>query len=166
MAKPARISLRRRRGCMAPLLAGLLALAPLPAPAELSGLAFVQDDGSLRIRGRTVHLWGIHIPPTHTDCRSFERPVTCGSRAALALDFEIAGFVRCREQGRREDGAMLARCFANGGKFDEGTDLAAFLLSRGWAVAAREAPPDYHVLERVARATGLGIWGLPRVVRP
>jgi len=136
------------------------------AAAQTSGLAIVQNDGSLRIKGRTVHLWGIHVPATYDDCRTSERPPKCGSRAALALEFEIDGFVHCEEKHRRADGSVEAVCHADRTHFDEGTDLAAYLLARGWAVARPDAPIEYQTLERIARETGLGVWGLPRVVEP
>ncbi len=142
-------------------------LSSLPAAAtEFSGLAQVRDDGTLRLRGRTVHLWGIRIPPTRRDCRSFERPPTCAPRAVLALDFKVDGFVRCEEKFRNADRSVTARCVVDYSAFDEGDDLAAYLLNRGWAVALPEAPDDYRLREKVARANGLGIWGLPLVLEP
>ena len=71
----------------------LLLVSAAAAGEVLGGLAFVQDDGTLRIHGRTVHLHGIEIPPSREDCRRFERPVRCAQRAALALDFAVDGFV-------------------------------------------------------------------------
>ncbi|MBT8446853.1 MAG: nuclease-like protein [Gammaproteobacteria bacterium] len=149
------------------ILAVIGLLASLPAAAtEFSGLAQVRDDGSLRIRGRTVHLWGITIPPTREDCRSFERPPTCAPRAALALDFKVDGFVRCEQKYRNADQSVTARCVINYSAFDDGDDLAAYLLNRGWAVALPEAPGEYHLREKVARANNLGIWGLPLALEP
>lgn len=123
--------------------------------AQVSSYAFVNDDGSLRIKGRTYRLDGIHIPATERSCRSFEQPVQCGSRAALALDFKIQGFVRCDTRERNDDGTLSAYCTA------DGDDLAAYLLERGWALALPDAPFAYQALERIARHRGLGVWGLP-----
>jgi endonuclease YncB( thermonuclease family) len=124
--------------------------------AGISSYAFVNDDGTLRIRGRTIHLFGIYIPPTNTLCRSFTRPVQCAPRAALALDFKIgADFVHCDIKRKNQDGSFTAVCRANG------EDLAGYLLQRGWAAALPEAPPEYAVLERIARSRGLGVWGFP-----
>lgn len=146
------------------LIAGALSLAR--AHADVSGSAFVQDDGSLRIRNQTIHLWGIYIPETLEDCMSFQRPPQCGPRAALALEFRIQGFVHCEERAHRRGRVLEAVCYADRDRFDEGTDLAAYLLSQGWALAQPGAPVEYHLLERIARETGLGVWGLPGVVRP
>lgn len=142
-----------------PVLALSLLLA-LPAAAvradEISSYAFVQDDGSLRVSGNTIHLFGIYIPPTAQSCRSFERPVTCAPQAALALDFKIgADFVHCLTQARNDDGSITAVCRVGD------TDLSAYLLSRGWAMALPDAPFEYAAQEKIARHRGLGVWGLP-----
>ena len=135
----------------------LLALSAAGLRAdEISSYAFVQDDGSLRVSGHTVRLFGIHIPPTAQSCRSFERPVTCAPQAVLALDFKIgADFVHCTPQTRNDDGSITAVCRVGD------TDLSAYLLSRGWALALPDAPFDYAALEKIARHRGLGVWGLP-----
>ncbi len=127
-----------------------------PALAQVSSYAFVNDDGSLRIKGRTYRLSGIHVPRTAQACRTFQRPLTCGSRAALALDFRIAtNFVRCDKRHKNNDGTYSAYCTVNG------NDLAAYLLGRGWALALPDAPFEYQALEKIARHRGLGVWGFP-----
>ncbi len=135
----------------------LLALSAADVRAdEISSYAFVQDDGSLRVSGYTIRLYGIYIPPTAQSCRMFERPITCAPQAALALDFKIgADFVHCVPQTHNEDGSITAVCRVGD------TDLGAYLLSRGWALALPDAPFDYAALEKIARHRGLGVWGLP-----
>ena len=143
----------------------MVLILSLNAPAaawDLSSYAFVNDDGSLRIRGHTIQLYGIIIPPTNRICRDFFRPVKCASRAALALDFKInAHFVHCDVYYENPDGTFTGTCYA-----DE-VDLAAYLLERGWAAAAPGAPPEYEVLEKIARNRGIGVWGFPadRIIR-
>ena len=87
------------------------------------------------------------------------RPVRCASRAVLALEFKIQGFVYCVESSRNADGSLNARCFVNRGHFDEGEDLGAYLIEQGWAVATPDAPFEYRTLERIARHHDRGIWG-------
>ena len=134
----------------------VLALAETnAAAAEISGYAFVQEDGSMKVDGRHVRLFGIYIPPTSQSCRTFERPVTCAPRAALALDFRIgADFVHCEPRSKSADGEIVALCRVG----DE--DLSAYLLTRGWAVALPDAPFEYSALEKIARQQGIGVWGL------
>jgi endonuclease YncB( thermonuclease family) len=132
------------------------------AARELSSYAFVNDDGTLRIRKRTVHLYGIYIPPTAKTCESRVRPVRCAPRAALALDFIISGhFVHCTVREEKPDRSVVAYCEA------DGEDLAAYLLQHGWAAALPDAPPEYAILERIARHRSQGVWGFPvdRIVR-
>jgi endonuclease YncB( thermonuclease family) len=135
----------------------VLLVAVMSAHAgQISGRASVQNDGTLRVDGRLVRLHGIHVPPTAENCRTFERPVTCGSRAMLALDFKISGeFVHCDPVARHEDRSVSAVCRAGD------VDLAAYLLERGWALAAPDAPFEYVALERIARHRNLGVWGIP-----
>jgi len=145
--------------------AALLAAALLPAaPAaayEISSYANVNEDGSLRIKRKTVHLYGIHIPDLGRTCDTRKLPKMCGTRAAIALDFKIDGFVRCELLAENADGSYTGRCFVNASAFDEGDDLSAYLLEYGWAVALPDAPVAYQALEKIARARGIGYWGIP-----
>lgn len=144
------------------LMAWLVVLAPMAtllpgvARAEISSFAFVQEDGSLRVAGNLIHLYGIYIPPTEQTCYTFIRPVPCGSRASLALGFKISGdFVHCVPTATQADGSLTASCsVAN-------EDLSAWMLQRGWAVALPDAPFEYAAMERIAQSRGIGIWGTP-----
>ena len=140
------------------LLPALLTAAPLHA-REISSYAFVNEDGTLRIKRKTIHLYGIHIPETGNHCRTNVRPVVCGSRAALALDFKIQSFVKCEIMDENDDGSLVGRCRVGASTFDEGTDLSAYLLERGWAVALPDAPVEYQALEKIAYRRGVGVWG-------
>jgi len=137
----------------APMVAG--------APRELEGLAIVRSDGSLLIKERVVWLYGIYIPPTERQCREWIRPVRCDSRAVLALDFRVKGFIRCFVVEEYADGSLGATCYADRTSFDPGEDLAAYLIERGWALALPNAPFAYHALEKIAMQRQLGVWGYP-----
>ena len=142
-----------------PLLA-LVTIAATPTHGrEISSYAFVNEDGTLRIKRKTIHLYGIHIPETGRHCRTYIRPVVCGSRAALALEFKIQGFVHCEVMDENGDGSLIGQCRAGKTRFDDGTDLSAYLLERGWAVALPDAPIKYQALEKIAYRRGVGIWG-------
>jgi endonuclease YncB( thermonuclease family) len=121
-------------GCV---LAALTSLPVATGASELVSYARVQPDATLLVGSRTVRLYGIYIPPTGRTCRSNLRPVKCGSRAVLALDFKIRGFVRCERLHKH-----------------------AYLIERGWAVAMPGGPFEYQVLERIARNRGMGVWGM------
>jgi endonuclease YncB( thermonuclease family) len=138
----------------------LAAMAPTAWSTEINGNAFVSDDGTLRIQGNTIRLYGILIPATDQTCQFFIRPAPCGPRAVLALKFDIGShFVHCKPTGEEPSGTIIAICTAG----DE--NLSTWLLQQGWAAALPDAPYQYHVLEKIARARGIGIWGLPVVRR-
>ncbi|MGE5648820.1 MAG: thermonuclease family protein [Bacillota bacterium] len=144
---------RHPRGAL--LAAWLGAFAMQRAAAEISSFAFVQPDGSLTVAGNVVHLYGIYIPPTESTCYSFIRPMPCGTRASLALEFQISGdFVHCTERTANPGGSISASCRANG------QDLSEWMLQKGWAIALPDAPFQYAALEKIARARGIGIWGI------
>jgi endonuclease YncB( thermonuclease family) len=144
------------------LIAAILLLAPPLAAGEFRGNAFVQDDATLKVAGRIVRLHGIYVPPSGQSCETRIRPAQCASRAALALDFRIQGFVRCRETGTFTDGSVEAVCSVDGGSINAPRiDLGAWLIAEGWAVASPAAPFEYVAQERIARTRGLGVWGFP-----
>jgi endonuclease YncB( thermonuclease family) len=149
------------------LALSVLTAAPVSA-REISSYAFVNDNGSLRIKRKTIHLYGIHIPETSKNCRTYMTPVECGSRAALALKFKIQSFVRCEIIEENADGSLVGWCRVNASSFDEGEDLSAYLLERGWAVALPDAPVEYKTLEKIAYRRGFGIWGIQvdNIIRP
>ncbi len=136
-----------------------LCLAATPAVAEIESYAIVQDDASLRIRGKTFRLFGVHVPSDATQCRTVIRPARCASRAALALDFKIQRFVRCRAMQENRDGSIDAFCSVNQSRISDGEDLGAYLIGKGLALALPNAPFAYHAQEKIARANGRGVWG-------
>jgi len=126
------------------------------ADADISSFAFVQQDGSLKVSGYHIHLYGISIPPTAESCYMFIRPALCGPRGAIALEFKISGnFIHCTPSATYPDGSMIASCRLNG------EDLSAWMLQKGWAVALPDAPFAYQTLQKIAQAQGVGIWGIP-----
>lgn len=138
----------------------LLLLSTAVFSESFSSYAFINDNGTLRINKKTVHLYGIHIPETSENCRTSQQPPVCAQRAALALDFKINSFVRCEVISENPNGSITGQCFANYSNFDEGDDLSAYLLERGWAVALPDAPIEYITLEKIARSRGFGVWGI------
>lgn len=140
---------------------GMAAAQAAQAQSEISSFAFVQEDGSLKIAGYLIRLYGIYIPPTQQTCYTFINPAPCGPRASLALDFKISGdFVHCIPRATNPDGSITASCSSGN------EDLSLWMLQSGWAVALPDAPAEYSALERIARAKGTGIWGIPVDVIP
>jgi len=138
---------------------GALLNAATGIASEFSSYASVDEDGSLRVGTRKVHLYGVYIPPSGQHCRTFFSPPVCGSRATIALEFKIQGFVHCREKSRNRDRSVNAICHVNRTNASDGEDLGAYLIQQGWAMARPEAPFEYHALEKIARQQSAGIWG-------
>ena len=126
---------------------------------EFSSYASVAEDGSLRVGNRKVHLYGIYLPPSGQHCTTLFSPRVCGTRAAVALDFKIQGFVHCKQKRANRDRSVTAVCYVNHTRTDEGEDLSAYLIEQGWALALPDAPFEYHALEKIARSQSRGIWG-------
>ena len=147
------------------LLALFIALALSTSPAakagdaDIVGAAAVLADGSLRVNSSWVRLYGIYIPPSGQRCATFISPARCGSRAALALDNRIQGFVFCHSVHGNRDGSVSAVCFNRSTFYAAGEDLALYLVSRGLALALPGAPFEYVAFQRVAQTRQLGIWG-------
>lgn len=137
----------------------LLFLCASSARAEFRSYAIVQNDGSLVIQNRVVRLFGVYIPDDRQFCDTTFNPRFCGNRVATALNFKIRGFVTCEEMGTYEDGSISAVCWTRRSNFSEGTDLGAYLIREGLAMAGEDAPFEYRALERIAERNGLGIWG-------
>lgn len=152
-----------------PLTLRLLCLLLLAAPSVLPGAsaareivsyAIVQNDGSLRVQGKTIRLFGTYIPDTSRICRRDFRPAICGTRAANALETKIQGFVRCTPVAQLRDRSLSAICTVEEGSIlDPPVDLGAWLIELGLAVATPDAPFEYGVLERLARTNRRGVWG-------
>ena len=125
---------------------------------EISSYAFVNNDGSIRIKGRTFRLYGVYIPVTQNVCQRFTMPVECASQAKIALEFKIGPhFVRCRAVEVYEDGSNGAFCDV------EGNDLGVYMIDQGWGLALPNAPIEYALVERIARNRGLGVWAVPGI---
>ena len=137
-----------------------LLLCARPSAAEFSSYAIVHDDASLVIQNKVVRLFGVYIPDPRRFCDTQLRPAFCGNRAATALNFTIQGFVTCQEMGiTYDDGSISAICWTKRSNFSEATDLGAYLIREGLALAGPDAPFEYQALERIAQTNGLGVWG-------
>ena len=155
--RPAAALWRRALICVVtPIL--ISAMAGVSA-REFSSYASVAEDGSLRVGNRKVHLYGIYLPPSGQHCTTLFSPRVCGSRAAVALDFKIQGFVHCKQKRVNRDRSITAVCYVNHSHSDEGEDLGAYLIQQGWAMALPDAPFEYHAMEKIARSQSRGIWG-------
>jgi endonuclease YncB( thermonuclease family) len=144
------------------LIAVTLPLGVVADASEIVSYAIVQDDGSLRVQGKTIWLFGVYMPPTARGCRTDFSPPLCGNRSVRALKTTIRGFVRCDVQAELPDGSLSAICQIDGDSIvDPPIDLGAWLIEQGLAVAGPGAPFEYQTLERIAQVNRRGLWGFP-----
>jgi endonuclease YncB( thermonuclease family) len=138
------------------------------AAPVIQSYAIVQDDATLRVRGKTIRLYGVHVADTRPFCGRTFRPARCQTRAAVALASRIQGFVRCVPQVRYRDRSIGAFCSVNGtGTPNQQIDLGSYLIEQGWAVALPQAPFAYHTLQEIAKVNRRGVWGfqVDRIIR-
>jgi endonuclease YncB( thermonuclease family) len=150
------------------IVAGLLAFSVVAGASEIVSYAIVQDDATLRVRGKTIRLYGVYVADTRPFCDSTFRPTRCQTRAAVALASRIQGFVHCLPQVTYSDRSIGAYCSVAGtGTPSRQIDLGAYLIEQGWAVALPQAPFAYHTLEEIAKINGRGVWGFQadRIIR-
>jgi len=134
-------------------LLALITALPISA-GEIQGRATVTDGDTIEIRGEAIRLQGIDAPESGQRCRRDDGRVwRCGQNAALALDDRIDGrSVRCTWSERGQYGRLIGTCYQGG------TDLNAWMVRQGWALAYRRYSRAYVDAERAARNADRGIW--------
>jgi endonuclease YncB( thermonuclease family) len=135
----------------ATILLGMLALAG-PSFADNTSPVNVLDGDTLEMQGQVVRLYGIESLEQDQMCLNGNNPWPCGQEAANSLAAFIGGQpVRCQTM-RNMSGYILGVCDLNG------DDLAAWMVSNGWAFADRSITNDYVPAEDSAEVAGLGVW--------
>lgn len=131
-------------------------LAPFAADGatDIMGIATIVDGDTIEIHGQRIRLHGVDAPESAQECyRPDGSRWRCGQQAALALQDLIGRRpVTCARQDTDRYGRIVAKCSVGG------TDINAWLVTNGWAVAYRQYSSDYVGAETMARAGSLGIW--------
>lgn len=137
----------------------LLALAAVTAVLAIDrsfivGQASVIDGDTIEIHGQRIRLLGIDAPESSQTCSDARgKPYRCGQKAALALSDRIGRrTVSCEPRDLDRYKRVVAVCSI------DATDLNAWLVSQGLAVAYRRYSHDYTAQEDAARAAGRGVW--------
>ena len=149
------------------LLAGLLGFyayqhwTATPA-SPLIGRARVLDGDSLEISGARIRLEGIDALEWKQTCVDPKGQTwSCGQTAAQELRSYIGGWeLTCARHGVDRYNRILATC-----SVPDGSDLNAWVIRQGWAVASGDAG-HYRSEQHAAEAARRGIWSgtflLPR----
>lgn len=137
-------------------LALLLIATPAAAldRSPIVGQASVIDGDTIEIHGQRIRLHGIDAPESRQTCsEATGKPYRCGQKAALALSDKIARrLVSCEPRDMDRYKRVVAVCQV------AGTDLNAWLVSQGLAVAYRQYSHDYVAQEDTARRAKRGVW--------
>jgi endonuclease YncB( thermonuclease family) len=122
--------------------------------ALLRGTARVIDGDTLEVAGERVRLYGIDAPEKGQTCRGPRGRVwPCGRVATRTLEALIAGRpVVCQATVRDRYGRAIARCRV------ARTDLSAWMVAAGWALAYRCYSARYLPEEETASRARRGLW--------
>lgn len=135
----------------------LSAAVSLASEVSIIGQASVIDGDTIEIRGERIRLHGIDAPESSQRCVNRAGELyRCGARAAFALEARIGGRnVECVTRRSDRYGRAIAVCAV------AETDLGAWLVESGHAVAYRQYSADYVDAEERARAGQRGVWQGP-----
>lgn len=124
------------------------------AAEPITGQPTIIDGDTIQLQGRRIDLYGIDAPEAAQTCEAPDGSTyRCGQAATAALRQQIGtGTVTCEPRETEAKGRLTAVCRVSG------TDLSAWMATRGHALAVREVTDAYVVQERKAWATRKGLW--------
>ena len=115
----------------------------------------IVDGDTIRLGKVKVRLHGIDAPEADQTCRNAKgEAYPCGKRATSVLILRAAAGVSCEPAGDEQDryGRMIATCYAV-----DGTNINAYMVRSGHALAYRKYSEKYVSQEERARAGRRGI---------
>jgi endonuclease YncB( thermonuclease family) len=118
------------------------------------GNAWVADGDSIEVAGARIRLEGIDAPELDQTCLDPDgRSWPCGRAAAHELRAHVRGRdLTCKPMAVDKYRRVLAVC-----ALPDGSDLNAWMVQQGWAVASGHAG-SYQSEQDEARAAGRGLW--------
>ena len=107
---------------------------------SIQGTASVIDGDTIEIHGERIRFDAIDAPESSQLCLdAASRRYRCGQKSAFALAYMIGrSVVRCEPKGRDRYKRVIAVCFKGE------TNLVAWMVAQGWAVAFRKYGNRLH----------------------
>lgn len=120
----------------------------------LLGIASVVDGDTLELHGEKIRLHGIDAVESDQICVDDDgQKWPCGRKAAYALQRLIRNkTVLCNLRDRDRYGRWVGICQV------QDTDLGAWMVQNGWAMAYVKYSRDYIAQEETARSKARNIW--------
>jgi endonuclease YncB( thermonuclease family) len=128
--------------------------SPATVHGDILGKARVIDGDTIDISGVRIRLLGIDAPESNQNCTDAgNRAWLCGRAATRELIGHLAGQqLKCESSGLDRYRRVLAVC-----ALPDGSDINAWLVQQGWAMAYGYDSP-YQPDEAQAHAAKRGIW--------
>lgn len=132
----------------------VLVASLIAAPVEASDAVKVIDGDTIEIGSVTYRLNGVDAPEAGQTCaKSNGRRWRCGEAAIEQIHSIVSGStVRCNAIFEDGYGRTIATCYA------DGNDIAAELITGGWAWAFVRYSDAYIEEQSAAQSLKIGIW--------
>jgi endonuclease YncB( thermonuclease family) len=128
-------------------------IAPAQASSLRIGMASAVDGDTLVLGGQRIRLHGIDAFEPEQRCERDGRRYSCGGRATQALAEKLgSGPLLCEPRGTDRYDRTLATCRIGR------TDIGAWMVRQGWAVAYTRYARDYADDEAIAQRSRKGAW--------
>ena len=125
-------------------------LLSAPAPDMFTGRITVVDGDSLRVCGHEVRIFGIDAHEGRQSCQTqVGKSWPCGAEATRALQTVSGRQAGCQLRDIDRYDRLVATCTV------DGTDLGAWMVAQGWALAYSQYSTRYVALERQAAAAAI-----------
>tara|TARA_A100001015_G_scaffold311313_1_gene414341 strand:- start:3915 stop:4442 length:528 start_codon:yes stop_codon:yes gene_type:complete len=128
----------------------------------ISGIAKVTDGDSIRIEGKKIRFFGIDAPEKKQQCKkpwltisfiSFSKDYPCGQISTDKLKKKIKDkLLICKWINKDRYKRYIAECFK------DKTNINAWMVRNGYAVAYRKYSKKFVSQEIFARKEKLGLW--------
>jgi endonuclease YncB( thermonuclease family) len=127
---------------------------PTQPPSTVAGTSRVIDGDTIDISGTRIRLLAIDAPELEQACSDAQgQPWDCGAVAARELRTHLNGQdLKCESSRQDNFRRVLAICF-----MPDGSDINAWMVRQGWAVAFRTTK-RYRPEQDEAAAAKRGLW--------